>query len=187
MNCENSQRCMIDILYGEETDARQCFKFFDHLNRCSECQGEYLELLDTREQLGQWEITGQSDLTTPDIPYATTFQHGRPWWPFLQKTAAGFLIAIGIFSILQFMGLLGGQRLVVPERQLTQMVHDMIVDQQLNEREMMLRVLLQVKEDVELQQQNGVDQLQRYVISLEQRYVDNLEENNRYLQVLLSR
>lgn len=187
MNCEKSQRCMIDILYGEETDARQCFKFFDHLNRCSGCQGEYLELLDTRERLGEWEIAGQADLTPPDIPFAFTFQHGRHWWPLLQKIAAGFLIAMGIVSILQYGGFWGEQKLVVQERQLTQMVHDMIVDQQVNEREMMLRALLQVKEDVELRQQNGVDQLQRYMIALEQRYVDNLEENNQYLRTLLSR
>ena len=51
----------------------------------------------------------------------------------------------------------------------------------------MLRALLRVKEDVELQQRTNVDQIEQYLISLEQRYVDNLEENNQYLRTLLSR
>jgi len=63
----------------------------------------------------------------------------------------------------------------------------MIVAQQTQERQLMLRALLRVKEDVELQQRTNVDQLEQYLISLEQRYVENLEENNHYLRTLLSR
>jgi CHASE3 domain sensor protein len=109
------------------------------------------------------------------------------WWPVLQKIAAGFLIVVGVVSILQYMGYLGGQRLVISEQQLTETVQDMIVAQQTQERQLMLRALLTVKEDVELQQRTNVDQLEQYLISLEQRYVDNMEENNQYLRTLLSR
>ena len=85
------------------------------------------------------------------------------------------------------MGYLGGKRLVISERQLTETVQDMIVNQQTQERQLMLRALLRVKEDVELQQRTNVDQIEQYLISLEQRYVDNLEENNQYLRTLLTR
>jgi len=85
------------------------------------------------------------------------------------------------------MGYLGGKRLVISEQQLTETVQDRIVAQQTEERQLMLRALLRVKEDMELQQRTNVEQLRLYLVTLEQRYVENLEENNHYLRTLLSR
>ncbi len=190
MNCEQSQERMIDVLYGEEVNPRQGFEFFQHLSECPGCNREYMELVETREILGEWKV-GHQNAKEREIRQAVLASGpwlGQVrWWPVLQKIAAGFLIAVGVVSILQSMGYLGGKRLVISERQLTETVQDMIVDQQTQERQLMLRALLRVKEDVELQQRTNVDQIEQYLISLEQRYVDNLEENNQYLRTLLSR
>lgn len=190
MNCEKSEERMMDILYGEEVNPRLCFDFFRHLEDCPGCTREYLELLETREMLAQWKVEHLQANNMKSIQPTSAFGYflnGIRWWPALQRIAAGFLIIVGVFSILQYMGYLGGQRLVVPEQQLTQMVHDMIVAQQVQERRLTLKALLAVKEDVELQQRVNFQELQRYLISLEGRYVDNLEENNHYLRTLLSR
>ncbi|MCH7803366.1 MAG: hypothetical protein IH937_04720 [Acidobacteria bacterium] len=190
MNCEQSQERMIDVLYGEEVNPRQGFEFFQHLSECPDCNREYMELVETREILGEWKV-GHQNVKERETRQAVLAS--RPWlsqvrwWPLLQKIAAGFLIVVGVMSILQYMGYLGGKRLVISERQLTETVQDMIVAQQTQERQLMLRALLRVKEDVELQQRTHVDQLEQYLISLEQRYVDNLEENNHYLRTLLTR
>ena len=190
MNCEQSQERMIDVLYGEEVNPRQGFEFFQHLSECPGCNREYMELVETREILGEWKLGHQT--ATEGQTRQTVLASGPwigqvRWWPLLQKIAAGFLIVVGVVSILQYMGYLGGKRLVISERQLTETVQDMIVNQQTQERQLMLRALLRVKEDVELQQRTNVDQIEQYLISLEQRYVDNLEENNQYLRTLLTR
>lgn len=190
MNCEQSQERMIDVLYGEEVNPRQGFEFFQHLSECPGCNREYMELVETREILGEWKVGHQNakERETRQAVLASGPWLGQVrWWPLLQKIAAGFLIVVGVVSILQYMGYLGGKRLVISERQLTETVQDMIVAQQTQERQLMLRALLRVKEDVELQQRTNVDQLEQYLISLEQRYVENLEENNHYLRTLLSR
>ncbi len=190
MNCEQSQERMIDVLYGEEVNSRQGFEFFQHLSDCPGCNREYMELVETREILGEWKVGHQNaeEGETRQAVLASRHWLGQVrWWPAFQKIAAGFLIVVGVLSILQSMGYLGGKRLVISEQQLTETVQDMIVAQQTQERQLMLRALLTVKEDVELQQRTHVDQLEQYLISLEQRYVDNMEENNHYLRTLLSR
>ncbi|GEM_PF-1268769 len=190
MNCEQSQERMIDVLYGEEVSPRQGFEFFQHLSECPGCNREYMELVETREILGEWKVGHQNAKareTRQAVLASGPWLSQVRWWPLLQKIAAGFLIVVGVVSILQSMGFLGGKRMVISERQLTETVQDMIVDQQTQERQLMLRALLRVKEDVELQQRTNVDQLEQYLISLEQRYVDNLEESNHYLRTLLSR
>lgn len=190
MNCEQGQERMIDVLYGEEVSPRQGFEFFQHLSECPGCNREYMELVETREILGEWKVGHQNEKareTRQAVLASGPWLSQVRWWPLLQKIAAGFLIVVGVVSILQSMGFLGGKRMVISERQLTETVQDMIVDQQTQERQLMLRALLRVKEDVELQQRTNVDQLEQYLISLEQRYVDNLEESNHYLRTLLSR
>ncbi len=190
MNCEQSQAGMIDVLYGEEVNPRLGFEFFQHLSQCSECNREYVEMVETREMLGEWKVEHQRahEPETRRAAFAFRRSLGRiVWWPVLQKIAAGFLIIVGVVSILQYMGYLGGQRLVISERQLTETVQDRIVAQQTEERQLMLRALLRVKEDMELQQRTNVEQLGQYLVTLEQRYVENLEENNHYLRTLLSR
>ena len=190
MKCEQSQEGMIDVLYGEEEDPRRGFEFFQHLNECPDCNREFLELLETREKLGEWKVEyqGESHPDTGQAAFATQPLFRRiGWWSLLQKVAAGCLIMVGLVSILQYMGYLGGQRLVVSERQLTETVQDMIVTQQLEERQLMLRALLRVKEDIELRERDNLGQLQQYLVTLEQRYIENIEENNHYLRTLLSR
>ena len=190
MNCEQTQAGMIDVLYGEEVNPRLGFEFFQHLGQCSKCNREYVEMVETREMLGEWKVEHQRAHRpeTRQAAFASRRSLGRiGWWPVFQKIAAGFLIIVGVVSILQYMGYLGGQRLVISERQLTETVQDRIVAQQTEERQLMLRALLRVKEDMELQQRTNVEQLELYLLSLEQRYVENLEENNHYLRTLLSR
>ena len=190
MDCEQSQAGMIDVLYGEEVNPRLGFEFFRHLSECPECNREYVELVETRELLGEWKVEHQRANQPENRRAGLASRHllGRiRWWPVLQKIAAGFLIIVGGVSILQGMGYLGGKRLVISERRLTETVQDMIVAQQTEERQLMLRALLRVKEDVDLQQRTNVQQLEQYLMTLEQRYVENLEENNHYLRTLLSR
>jgi len=77
--------------------------------------------------------------------------------------------------------------MVVSQQQLTETVQDMIVAQQAKERELMLRALLEVKEDIELRERDNFGQIQQYLVTLEQRYIENIEENNHYMRTILSR
>ncbi len=187
MKCEEIQERMIDVLYGEEMSPRGGFEFFRHLGECSDCNLEYLELLETREKLGEWKIEHQREkgFEVDDISHG--FLRRIPWWPLLQKVAAGVLIVVGAISILQYMGYLGGKRLVVSQQQFTQTVQDMIVAQQARERELMLTALLEVKEDIEFRERDNFGQMQQYLVTLEQRYIENIEENNHYMRTILSR
>ncbi len=114
MNCEQSQESMIDVLYGEEVTPRQGFEFFQHLSECPGCNREYMELVETREVLGEWKVGHQNakERETRQAVLASRPWLGQlRWWPLLQKIAAGFLIVVGVVSILQYMGYLGGKRL----------------------------------------------------------------------------
>ncbi len=189
MNCELSQEKMIDALYGEELSPRLCYQFFEHLERCENCNREYLEMLEIREDLSEWEVDPQKVDSPAAVPVSgwTSVLGNVRWWSVTQRIAAGFLIVFGMVAILQSMGFWGGRKLMVNQDQLTALVSDMVVEQQAGERELMLRALLQVKEDVELDQRQSHDLLQQYVVTLEQRYLENLEDNNQYLETLLSR
>ena len=112
MNCEQSQERMIDVLYGEEVNPRQGFEFFQHLSECPGCNREYMELVETREILGEWKVGHQNAKEGETRQAVLT---SRPWlgqvrwWPLLQKIAAGFLIVVGVVSILQLYGISRGQ------------------------------------------------------------------------------
>ena len=188
MRCDDSQARMIDVLYGEEMDPRSSFEFFQHLNECATCHGEYDELIRTRERLGEWEVDYPDEMVSKPLAGGPLNTFRRvPWWTLLQKVAAGFLIIVGAVSILQSFGYLGGEYRLVTEEQFSQTVQDMIVAEQLKERERMLGALLMVKEDAQLAQRSSLEQLQEYLVVLEQRYVDTMEENNHYLRTLLTR
>ena len=186
MKCEETQERMIDVLYGEEMHPRVGFEFFEHLGECSRCNLEYLELLGTREKLGDWKIEQQRASRFEVGDPSRAFLRRIPWWSLLQKVAAGVLIVVGAISILQSTGYLGGKRLMVFQQQLTETVHDMIVVQQERERELILQALLQVTEDVELRERDNLGQMQQYLVSLEQRYIEGIEENNYYMRTILS-
>lgn len=185
MNCEKYHNVMIDVLYGEEWNPRQCFEFFRHLEECGDCNREYLELIETRETLRQWEVSAVKS-KTGFFRNRATWQV-RKWWPLLQKAAAGLLIVVGAVSILQYMGYLEGRQLAVSEQQFTETVRDMIVSIQTEERQLIGEALIQLKEDVDLERRDDRRQVSRYLRLLEQRYMENLEENNLYLKTLLTR
>jgi len=188
MNCDQSQKTMVDALYGEEIDSRSSFEFFSHLAKCETCSEEYEELLSTREKLGEWEVEyprqATIDLERSTGPGPLT---GIPWWQTVQRLAAGVLIVFGALYLLQSLGYFGGKQLLVNEGQLSQTVRDMIVTEQLEERERILEALLRVKEDVELTQRSNLEELQQYVQILERRYVSSVEENSHFLQTLMTK
>jgi len=194
MNCDESRELMLDAVYGEELQSRVCFDFFKHLDHCPECSSEYQEFLTTREMLQGWELEEPSADQAPATSSSKPWMQKRPgrlgsvpWWPMLQRVAAGFLILMGIVSIFQHYGYLGGRKILVSEQQLTEMVNDMIVIKQAEERQMIGKVLIQFREDVDLQRNQDTQEMYNTLVSLEQRYADNLEENNRYLKALLTK
>lgn len=184
MTCEQSHELAIDVLYGEEMDSRKCFQFFKHLDECGDCNREYLEIIETREMLREWKVEEKESLGQR-ITRITRI--GKNWWLMVQKVAAGFLIVVGAIAILQYMGYLGGRQITVSQPQLTQMVNDLIVTRQSQERQLIGAALVRLKEDLDLQRRDDMREVYNYLVSLERRYVENLEENNRYLKTLLSR
>ncbi len=194
MNCDESRELILDVVYGEELQSRICFDFFKHLDSCPDCTSEYREFLVTREMLQGWQLEEPSAadprLESPARPWMQN-QRRRlgsvSWWGMLQKVAAGFLILMGIVSIFQHYGYLGGRKILVSEQQLTEMVHDMITVNQAEERRLIGQALVHLKEDVELQRNQDMQDVYNNLVSLEQRYTDNLEENNRYLKALLTK
>ncbi len=194
MNCDESRELILDVVYGEEVPSRTCFDFFKHLDGCPDCSSEYRELLTTREMLQSWELDEPSAAEPPVNNGAKPWMQSQrrrlgsvSWWSMLQKVAAGFLILMGIVSIFQHYGYLGGRKVLVSEKQLTEMVHDMIVVDQTEERRMIGKALVAFREDVEAQRSQDMQDVYNNLVSLEQRYADNLEENNRYLKVLLTK
>ena len=118
MNCDEVQERMIDILYGEEVNARTNFTYFRHLADCPGCDQEYMELLRTREQLAEWTLEDAPEVVGRKgggpVPFSRP--SGRNWWGALQKIAAAFLIVVGAVSILHSFGYLGGKRLLVTQQ-----------------------------------------------------------------------
>jgi hypothetical protein len=188
MNCDESREKMMDALYGEDPEARWMFAFFKHLKTCEECSQEYLELLETRQMLGQWELLPEEDRADAPTKPRPRWRPGSPvrWWPALQKVAAGFLILVGVLTILQQMGYLGGKRLMVSEQQLTEMVQDMILVNQTRERQLMGQLLVHMKEDLQLERTSELREVQEYLMTLEERYLETLERNEQYWKAALS-
>ncbi|RPJ85030.1 MAG: hypothetical protein EHM18_11080 [Acidobacteria bacterium] len=194
MNCDESRELILDVVYGEEVPSRSCFDFFKHLDSCPDCTSEYREFLSTREMLQSWQLEEPSAAESSVKSAARPWMQGRrflldsgSWWGMLQKVAAGVLILMGIASIFQHYGYLGGRKVMVSEQQLTEMVHDMIVVSQAQERRVIGQELIRFSEAVDLQRNQDLQDVYNNLVSLEQRYTDNLEENNRYLKALLTK
>ncbi|RPI28838.1 MAG: hypothetical protein EHM61_03795 [Acidobacteria bacterium] len=195
MNCDENRELILDVVYGEEMNSRTCFDFFKHLDSCPDCSGEYKEFLTTRETLQEWEVEEPPDLQVPAGRLSKPWLQKQPrrrfelgsWWPTLQKVAAGFLILMGVVSIFQHYGYLGGRKVLVSEQRLTEMMQDLIVVNQKDERKLIGQMLVHLKEDVEFQRKEDMQDIYNNLVSLQQRYNDNLEESNRYLKVLLER
>ena len=190
MTCDESRDLMLDVLYGEEVDSRGSFEFFRHLDACPDCSGEYRELLTTREKLRVWQLE-EPETAATRAPQARRNTRLNPfaggWWPTLLKLAAGVLIVLGVTSIVQSYGYLGGEKKIVSQQQLTEMVHDMVVAEQAEERRLVGQALVLLKEDVELQRRQDMQEVYNYMVTLEERYTDNLEESNRYLKTLAAK
>ena len=185
MTCEACRGRMVDVLYGEEIDAEDCFAFFQHLNTCSDCEAEYLDFLQTRETLGRWNLSGESSPLDLRVPEAR-FPWARPailrgGWQLLQKAAAAFLILVGAASILQGIGVWQTDRLTFSDQQLMQLVNDMIVLRQAEERKVIGQALANFAEELDLQQRRGAQEVSQQMEML-MRHLDSLEENGLYLK-----
>jgi hypothetical protein len=183
---------MMDVLYGEEVRPRICFDFFEHLGECSKCRQEYVELVETREMLAEWETEDlRGDLV--GIPQAFVSSSLKPraslnWWPLLQKVAAGVLIAVGAFWIFQAIGILPApDTLAVSEAQLTEVIHDVTLARQVEDWHEIGRALLNLKEEMDAKNRLEMRAIYETMQDLEQRYVNALEESNRNVKVLMNR
>lgn len=189
MNCDEVRERLMDVLYGEEVGSREVFEFFKHADRCEACEREYLELVETRERLREWEVKEQ-----PQIPWISRPRMTRVWprmtriyTNYFLKAAAGVLIVAGMVSVLQYVGLMGGRSLRVSEEQLVQTVSDLIVARQEEERRLIGLALVRMTEETDLRRRDDMREVYEYLVSLEKKYLENLEENNRYLRTLVTR
>jgi hypothetical protein len=187
MTCERSIELMIEVLYGEVDQPRLSFEFFEHLSECTKCRQEYIELVETREMLAEWEpeevaVNSQSVISTPRPRLVLT------WWPLLQKVAAGLLIAVGAYSVLQMAGLLPAHNsFTVSEAQLTEVIHDVTLARQVEDWRVIGEALLNLKEELDATNRLEIRAVYEDMQDLEQRYVHALEESNRHVKSLLNR
>jgi hypothetical protein len=190
MTCEKCREIVMDAVYGEQVEPRVLYEFFQHLGRCPQCDGEYLELVGTREMLSAWdEAAGEAE---PQI--GVTGAWGRrvtgrriPWWAWTQRVAAGFLILFGAFSMLRSAGVVPGGGEPVAEQRLREMVHDLVVARQDETLRVIGQGLLDIKEELEIRNRAGLELVYEDLYSLEQRYLQALEDNNRQVRRLISR
>ncbi len=186
--CQRCQELMMDVLYGEEVQARDCFDFFQHLNGCDRCRREYLELLQTRALMGRWKVEEKAptpSIRLPTQPWSHRLRH--LWLPLLPKIAAGVLVLMGAFSALQVTGVWQPARVMVSQPQLMEMVNDLVVARQTEERHWWGQALVNFADEMDSRQRQDMWFLTERLVTLEQHYIDNQEENNQRLQVLLSR
>ncbi len=191
MTCQRYSELMIDILYGEEVRPRLCFEFFAHLGECTECRQEYIELIETREMLAQWE---PEEITGEEVAIVRTGFDSRgsrrnwQWWSLLQKVAAGVLIAVGVFTVFQATGILPARdSAAVSEAQLTEVIHDVTLARQVEDWRVIGEALLELKEELEMKNQMEIRAVYEDMQNLEQRYVHALEESNRQVRTLMGR
>ncbi len=190
MNCESSRERMIDFLYGEELGPDQSFAFFQHLQECVDCKQEYLELVETREALAQWN--GADEILAPEeriLPAAFPNRSEPAWrWTLLSKVAAGVLIVLGVLSIAQNLGWRERGRLGVTEQELAVMLHDLTVVRQTEDQRMIGAMFLQMKDDLEQARRQDLGLVSDFFLQeLERQSVVNQEENHRYLRSLVLR
>lgn len=187
MTCQHCQELMMDVLYGEEVQARHCFDFFQHLNDCDRCGLEYRELLQTRELLGRWKVEDQAPPTSIPFPTPWSRRLRHQWLPLLPKIAAGVLVLMGAFSALRVVGVWQPDRVMVSQSELLEMVNDVAVARQTEERYWWGQVLVNFADTMDRRQMEDMQFLTERLVALERQYIANQEENNRRLQVLLSR
>ena len=188
MKCSSSSELMVDVLYGEEIDSRTAFEFFKHLSTCSDCEADYFELLETRELLGQWDEPVSEEIVDKST-IVPRIRKKISWLPLVQRIAAGILIFIGIFAMLQYVGVIPQQNhraITVSDEQLALMIHDVLVARQVEDWRVIGTALLGLKEEIEMQNRLGIESVYQDIDHLRHRYVLALEENNRHVQKLLN-
>ncbi len=188
MSCASCHEQIMDVLYGEELRPEACFLFFRHLDSCKACHREYEELLGTRNLLADWKIE-ETNLQA-NIPASIVESSGRvsaPWWNSALRVAAVFLMLVGAWGILDRLGLAGTERRMVSQPELMQMVNDMIVVQQGEERMLMGRALMEFADELMTQQQVELLRVSQDLQDLDRRYLQVMEETTDNLRALATR
>lgn len=186
MNCEQTRERMVDFLYAEELRPDPCFGFFQHLQNCAECKQQYLELVETREVMAQWN--GSDEMLAEEeriVPLGRFSRPGSPWWwTMMPKVAAAVLIALGLLSIVRDLGFQDQRQVIVMEQELVKMLHDVTVVRQNEDRQVLGAMMLQVRDDLEQSRRRDLQQWYDYVQTWERTYQANLDENHRYMRSL---
>ena len=186
MSCTTMHERMMDVLYGEDLNPERCLEFFRHLESCPECKAEYLELVETRALLGQWDL-GQA------VPEARADTGGKvrlllrridrsPAWRVVYKAAACILMLLGMTVIARDLGWAERAALEVSRQELEIMINDVAVARQEEERRLFGQALIQVRDDLE----RDMGQIHQYlqVVDLQQR---DAQEDYRTVRALITR
>ena len=180
MTCELAQERMIDVLYHEGESPAQSAEFFRHLDGCSSCRNDFLGLIQARQWLGAWDIEEEEAVAPTKVRPASGFN----WWSALQKLAASVLIVVGAVSIFRGTGL-WGDSLSVSERQLMELVTDIVVSRQTEHELVIGNVLRSVADSASLQQAAYQQDLGLRLQVLEESILQASEERDRLLQMLV--
>ena len=186
MNCTTMHERMMDVLYGEELNPDRCLEFFRHLESCPDCKAEYLELVETRSLLGQWDL----DQAVPGAGAGTGskvlgFLRGvdrSPAWKFVYKAAACILMLLGMTVIARDLGWVERAALEVTRQELETTINDVVVARQEEERRLIGQYVIQVRDDLE----RDMGQIHQYlqVLDLQQR---DAQEDYRAVRALITR
>lgn len=186
MNSTTMHERMMDVLYGEELDPGRCLEFFRHLESCPESKAEYLELVETRSLLAQWDL-GQA------VPEAHAGAGGKvrlflrridrsPAWRAVYKAAACILILLGMTVLARDLGWTERAVLEVSRQELETMINDMAVARQEEERRLIGQALIQVRDDLE----RDISQVHQYLQALDLQQRD-AQEDYRAVRALITR
>lgn len=190
MTCDECRERMIDVIYGEEVPPRLSYEFFAHLNVCASCDREYRELLETRETLAEWKLPAvlgkDTDPGDAGGPWANPSRWRRRL-PDIGRIAAGILVLFGAFALFQSVGLIPGRNQPVSQKQVEQMVQDLVVARQQETLKVIGQALLDIKEDMEDRSRFNLETVYGDLYSLEEKYLEALEDNNQQLRRLTSR
>lgn len=186
MSCKTMHERMMDVLYGEELDADRCLEFFRHLESCRDCKAEYLELVETRSLLGQWDL-GQAVPGSAAGPGARILGFfGRidrsPAWKVVYKAAACILILLGVAVIARDLGWVERASLEVTRQELEVMINDVAVARQAEERQLIGQAMIRMRDEVELE----MGQIHQYLQALELQQRD-AQEDYRAVRALVLR
>lgn len=191
MSCKLTEERMMDILYGDELSPELCLEFFQHLESCSRCMTEYLELVETRSILGHWDLGETiSDETMGRgrnlISFSNRFAASHSW-RVVQKVAAVVVVLMGITVLVQHLGWVEKRTLDVTREELAVMINDIAVSRQAQERRLVGKVMVQLRDDLEKTHRRDLGQIEEDLRFLKMHQVEVLEENSRFMRALMIR